>query len=85
MENIGKASRSKGTKHINIRYLFITNIVKKGELSVVWCHTGDLIGDYMNKPLPGAMFRKFRDQIMGVILDADLGPGNFKVEEPRKV
>ena len=29
----------------------------------------------MTKPLQGAMFRKFRDQIMGVIPEQDPGPG----------
>ena len=31
------------------------------------------------------MLWKFRVQIMGVIPAADLGPGNVKVEQPRKV
>jgi hypothetical protein len=36
LEKNGKASSSKRTKHINIRYFFITNRVKKEEVSVVW-------------------------------------------------
>jgi hypothetical protein len=66
LEKNGKASSSKCTKHINIRYLFITNRVSKEEVSVVWCPKGDMIGDYATKPLQGGLFRKFRDQIMGV-------------------
>ena len=42
---------------------------------MVWCPTGDTIGDFMNNPLQGALFRKFRDQIMGVVLAQDPGPG----------
>jgi hypothetical protein len=75
MEKNGKASSSKRTKHINIRYFFITDRVKKEEVSVVWCPTGDMIGDYATKPLQGALFRKFRDQIMGVVPAQDPGPG----------
>jgi hypothetical protein len=41
LEKNGKASSSKRTKHINIRYFFITDCVKKEEVSVVWCPTGD--------------------------------------------
>jgi hypothetical protein len=52
-------------KHINIWYFFITNRVIKEEVSVVWCPTGDMIGDYTAKPLQGALFRKIRDQIVG--------------------
>jgi hypothetical protein len=66
LENNGKASSSKRTKHINIGYLFITDRVSKEEVSVVWCPTGDMIGDYATKPLQEALLRKFRYQIMGV-------------------
>jgi hypothetical protein len=34
-----------------------------------------MIGDYATKPLQGALFRKFRDQIMGVTPARDRGPG----------
>ena len=81
LEKNGKASSSKRTKHINIRYFFITDRVKNGDVSLVWCPTGDMIGDFMTKPLQGALFRKFRDQIMGVIPAQDPGPGKPK---PRK-
>jgi hypothetical protein len=42
---------------------------------VVWCPTGDMIGDFATKPLQGALFRKLRDQIMGVNPARDPGPG----------
>jgi hypothetical protein len=81
LEKNGKASSSKRkrTKHISIRYFFITDRVKKGDvLLVAWCPTGDMIADYMTKPLQGALFRKFRDQIMGVVPARDPGPGKVK-------
>ena len=84
LETNGKASSGKRTKHINIRYFFITDRVKKGELSVVWCPTGDMIGDFATKPLQGALFRKFRDQIMGVISTMDPGPGKPKSSTSNK-
>ena len=77
-ETNGKASSGKRTKHINIRYFFITDRVNKGELSVVWCPTGDMIGNFATKPLQGALFRKFRDQIMGVMPAMDPGLGKSK-------
>ena len=75
MENNGKASSSKRTKHINIQYFFITDMVAQGDVSLVRCPTGDMIGDFMTNPLQGALFHKFRDQIMGMIPDQDSGPG----------
>lgn len=67
LEKNGKALSAKRTKHINIRCFFITDRIAKGKLNVEWCPTGDMIGDFMTKPLQGALFRKFRDQIMGVV------------------
>ena len=78
MEKNGKASSSKRTKHINIRYYFVTDRIRKKELTVEWCPTGDMIGDYMTKPNQGALFKKFRDQIMGVIPARNPGPGKVK-------
>jgi hypothetical protein len=75
LEKNGKDSSSKRTKHINIWYFFITNRVSKEEVLAVWCPTGDMIGDYATKPLQGALFRKFRDQIMGVVPVRDPVPG----------
>lgn len=50
-----------------------------------------MIGDFMTKPVQGALFRKFRDQIMGVVPAQDPGPGKvdppndeWKIVEPRK-
>jgi hypothetical protein len=75
LEKNGKALSSKRTKHINIRYFIITDRVNKGNVSLVWCPTGDMIGDFMTKPLQGALFQKFRDLIMGVVPAQDSGPG----------
>jgi hypothetical protein len=75
LEKNGKASISKRTKHINIRYFFINDRVSNEEVSIVWRPTGDMIGDYATKPLQGSLFRKFRDQLMGVTPAQDPGPG----------
>jgi hypothetical protein len=83
MEKNGKASRSKRTKHINIRYYFVTDRINKKELTVEWCPMGDMTGDYMTKPTQGALFKKFRDQIMGVINAQDPGPGKVKVPKDK--
>ena len=81
-EKNGKASSSKRTKHINIRYFFITDRISAGEVTLKWCPTGDMIGDYATKALQGALFKKFRDQIMGVVPAQDPGPGKTKKPMP---
>jgi hypothetical protein len=51
LENNGRMSSSKRTRHIDIQYFFVTNHVKQGNLRVTYCPTDDMIGDYFTKPL----------------------------------
>ena len=46
LEKNGKASSSNITKHITIRYFFITDRVAQGDVSFIWCPTGDMIWDF---------------------------------------
>ena len=48
-----------------LSYFFLTDQIEKGDLIVEYCPTGDMIGDFMTKPLQGAKFQKFQDAIMG--------------------
>jgi hypothetical protein len=75
LETNGKLSSGRRTRHIHMRYFFITDRVAKGELSVEWCPTEDMTGDFLTKPLQGAMFKRFRDLIMGVVAQPSPGPG----------
>ena len=43
-----------------------------------------MIGDYIMKPLQGALFHKFRDQIMGVVPAQDPGPDKNKSPKEEK-
>jgi hypothetical protein len=63
----GKASSSKGTRHINIRYFLITDRIARKEVAIQYCPTKEMVADYFTKPLQGILFYKFRDQIMGVV------------------
>ncbi len=65
LERNGKASSSRRTKHINVRYFFITDRISKGEVRVEWCPTKEMVADFLTKPLQGSVFRNFRDLIMG--------------------
>jgi hypothetical protein len=39
-----------------------------------------MIGDFTTKPLEGALFRKFRDKIIGVTPARDPGPGKTNID-----
>ena len=62
----GKASCSKRTRHINIRYFAITDRVKKKEIEILYCPTGEMLGDFYTKPLQGGLYVKFRNSILGI-------------------
>ena len=67
LERNGKASSSRRTKQINVRYFFITDRIAKGEVRVEWCPTKQMVADFMTKPLQGSAFRNFRNLIMGLL------------------
>jgi hypothetical protein len=65
LENNGKRSSGKRTRAFNIRYFFITDQVERGNVSIEYCPTTEMIADFMSKPLQGKMFEKFKKLIMG--------------------
>ena len=71
LEKNGKRSSGKRTRHINIRCFFITDRIAARELSMEYCPTGEMLGDFFTKPLQGTRFRKFRDRILN-LTDDDL-------------
>jgi hypothetical protein len=66
LEKNGRGSSGKRTRHINIRYFFVADRIASKEMTVEYCPTGDMTGDYFTKPLQGSLFRKFRNQILNV-------------------
>jgi hypothetical protein len=66
LEMNGKASSHKRTRHIDIRFFFITDQIEKGIIQVEYCPTMDMEADYLSKPTQGELFRKQRNRIMGL-------------------
>ena len=54
---------------------FVTDRIKKGEITVDWCPTYDMTGDLFTKPNQGSLFRQFCDMIMGVVRQPYPGKG----------
>jgi hypothetical protein len=65
LEINGKRSSSKRTRALNIRYFFLTDQVKKGNLrsNIVPPTIWSVIST--QKPLQGEKFRRFQDEILG--------------------
>ena len=66
LEENGMKSVGKGSRHMNIRYFFVTDKVKGKELKVIHCPTGEMKSDFYTKPLQGAVFIKHRDSLLGI-------------------
>jgi hypothetical protein len=64
LEENGKASSGKRTRHFNIKYFYITDLISRNQVQIKYCPTDEMIADYMTKPLIGIKFQKFRKLIM---------------------
>jgi len=66
LEKNRKRSSGKRTRHLNIRYFFVADRVKAGEVGIKYCPTGDMLGDFFTKPLQGSVFRRFRNEVLNM-------------------
>jgi hypothetical protein len=64
LEQNGRASASKRTRHFHIKYFYITDLIQRKECIIKYCPTAEMLGDYHTKPLTGSQFMKFRNRIM---------------------
>jgi hypothetical protein len=62
----GSTSSGKRTRHLNVRYYFVTDKIKKGEVKVAYCPTRDMLGDFFTKPLQGSIFVNMRAKILNL-------------------
>ena len=74
LKQYGRAFSSKWTRHINIRYYFVTDRANCGEIKLKYCPTTEMLGDYFTKPLQGGSFNKFRDCILNIQTDPSIVP-----------
>ena len=80
LEKNGKKSSGKRTRHMDLRYYFITDQIEKKTARVAYCPTDDMIGDFFTKPLQGTKFRKFRDAILNIPGSEDISlPGEIPI------
>ena len=89
LETNVKRSSTKRTRHINMRYFYITDKIRSGDVVNVYHPTGELVGDYLNKSLNGTPFKNHRNTIMGVddesIEDYKVRYDNSRVAYPKRI
>ena len=53
----------KRTKHINVRYHFVREKVKDGQVILEYISTLDMLADFITKPIPATQFRVLRGKL----------------------
>jgi len=66
LENNGVQYIGKGSRHVKIKYFFITDKVTNKEMKVIYCPTKEMIGDFFTKPLQGALYFVYRNSVLGI-------------------
>ena len=60
---------------MNITYFFVADVQKRKHITIEYCPTDEMIGDFFTVPVGGAKFQRFRSIIMNVSHD-EYGPFN---------
>ena len=66
LEVNGKRFSTKRTRHINIKYFYVTDKVRSRNVVVVYYPTKEMVADYLTKPLNRTPFRTHWETIMGL-------------------
>ncbi len=56
------------TRHVSIRYHFLGDLLRRGEVEIVYCKTEDMLADGLTKGLVGETFRRMRDRLVTVTM-----------------
>ena len=66
LENNGRKSSTKRTKHIELQYFFIHDQVQQDKVLIKDCPTLNMRADFFTKPLQGMLFYRLHDLIMNL-------------------
>ena len=66
LQNNGKISSDKRTRHFVLKLFYITYLILRDEVEVRYCPTDEMIAEYMTKPLVEPKFQLFGDLIMNL-------------------
>ena len=66
LEKNGKSSSGQRTRHLNIRFFYIKDLLDKKEFDVEYCSTEAMQADFLSKPLQGELFEKQMKWLMGI-------------------
>jgi len=62
----GRLSSGKRTKHLDIRYFFVKDLLDRGVITLSHCLSNNMIADFFTKPIQGQRFQILRNLIMNI-------------------
>ena len=77
----GRDSCTWNSKHIAIKYFWVTDRIKNGDIEVVYCPTEEMLADFMSKSVQGSLFKNFTAALMGWTHMSKLYRGYNDLEE----
>eukprot|EP00957_Ditylum_brightwellii_P007633 577250-Ditylum_brightwellii.AAC.1 len=66
LEVNGKRGSGKRTRHFDIKYFYVTDLISHKEVEIVYCPTEGMLANFMSKLTTGPVFKKFRQSIMNI-------------------
>ena len=69
LETNGRESVGKGTRHVKIKYFFVTDKVKGKELNILYGPTKQIITNVYTKQLSGVLFKDHMNSILRINQD----------------
>ena len=67
LQKNGKTRSGNRTRHYYIKYFYVTYLIGRGKVQVIYCPTDDMLCDYITNVLVGSNFVKFRYLIMNLL------------------
>jgi hypothetical protein len=62
----GRLSSGKRTKHLDIRYFYVKDLIDRGVVRLSHCISEEMLGDIFTKPIQGRRFQILRDIILNI-------------------
>jgi hypothetical protein len=69
----GRLSSGKRTKHLDIRYFFVKDLLDRGVISLSHCLSDNMIADFFTKPIQGQRFQLLWNMILNINNDHTIG------------
>ena len=76
-------SNSERTRHVDIRYFFLHDRTRTGDIAITYLPTEEMIADLLTKPLQGELFRKLKKELLNTNTSVTYAEGCKTEKQPQ--